>query len=461
MRYIIVGAGAVGATIGARLADVGHSVVLVARGAHYVALRDEGLRFATPTGSSLLRLPVADGPNAVSLLPGDVIVMAVKSQDTASVLAAWAGQPVSGGGTAATRVPIVCAQNGVDNERAALRVFRQVYGMSVWLPAAHLEPGSVAASGGPLSGMLHVGRYPSGVDDIVTHVGADLSGAQFLAPVVPDVMRWKYAKLLDNAGNALEALTGRIVSDEQISLARRAAAEGAAVLDAAGIEYASRAEQAERRGDLVQHLPVDGQRRGGGSSWQSLERRTGSIEADYLNGEIVLLGRLHGVPTPVNEVLQRLANDFARSGRPAGSLPVEELTAQIDATTSATVASVDPFARLLQLHSAEVRDLAEKARALVHKVVPDAAEEFDESAEMLAFTYQPGTYTGLIAAIVPQKRYVNIMLSKGAELVEMDESGLLEGTGKVARHIKVRSADRLDDPAVRTLIAEAAARTRH
>ena len=50
------------------------------------------------------------------------------------------------------------------------------------------------------------------------------------------------------------------------------------------------------------------QSRPGASSWQSLARGTGSIEADYLNGEIVLLGRLHGVATPVNAALQRLAN---------------------------------------------------------------------------------------------------------------------------------------------------------
>ena len=60
---------------------------------------------------------------------------------------------------------------------------------------------------------------------------------------------------------------------------------------------------------------VAGLTRGGGSSWQSLVRGTGSIEADYLNGEMCLLGRLHGVPTPVNELLQRRAN-AAAAARP-------------------------------------------------------------------------------------------------------------------------------------------------
>jgi 2-dehydropantoate 2-reductase len=53
------------------------------------------------------------------------------------------------------------------------------------------------------------------------------------------------------------------------------------------------------------------------------------VEVDLLNGEIVLLGRLHGVPTPVNELLQRVANDLARRGAPPGSVPVAELEAQL------------------------------------------------------------------------------------------------------------------------------------
>jgi 2-dehydropantoate 2-reductase len=56
---------------------------------------------------------------------------------------------------------------------------------------------------------------------------------------------------------------------------------------------------------------------------------------DLLNGEIVLLGRLHGVPTPVNEVLQRAANDLARRGGAPGSIPIEELEAEVDAQVAA------------------------------------------------------------------------------------------------------------------------------
>jgi 2-dehydropantoate 2-reductase len=85
------------------------------------------------------------------------------------------------------------------------------------------------------------------------------------------------------------------------------------------------------RGDRVRIQPVNGSPRGGGSSWQSLTRGTGSIEADYLNGEIVLLGREHGVPTPVNEVLQRLANQAARERQAPGSTGPSEVMALIGA----------------------------------------------------------------------------------------------------------------------------------
>lgn len=122
-------------------------------------------------------------------------------------------------------------------------------------------------------------------------------------------------------------------------------------------------------------------------------------------------------------------------------------------------ATDEAFSQLLESYSSEVRELATKSRALIQEVVPDAAEEVDATAKILGFTFIPGTYKGLIVAISPQKNWVNIMFSKGVELMELDTAGLLEGTGKVARHIKVRDAERLAQPEMRALIAAAAART--
>ena len=75
--------------------------------------------------------------------------------------------------------------------------------------------------------------------------------------------------------------------------------------------------------------PVAGRERGGGSSWQSLRRATGSIETDYLNGEVVRLGRLHGVPTPANALLQATARRLAATGGEPGSVPAADLLARL------------------------------------------------------------------------------------------------------------------------------------
>jgi 2-dehydropantoate 2-reductase len=326
-RYIIIGAGAVGGTIGARLFEAGHEVVLVARGAHLAALRDRGLRLLSPEAPGrTVPVPAVAGPRELTAQPDDVLVLATKTQHSAAALEPWIGY----GHAEAEQVPILLAQNGVANERLALRRFARVYGVGVWLPATHLEPGVVEARGVPLSGILHLGRYPRGADAFIEGVAEDLEKSGFRAPVGDAVMRWKYTKLLSNLANAIEALTGRLESDEAQDLARRARVEATEAFAAAGIEYASDEEQAGYRGLLRIEPVIDGVAQTGGSSWQSLARRSGSVEADYLNGEIVLLGRLHGVPTPINATLQRLAGTAAREGHAPGALSVAELAALLE-----------------------------------------------------------------------------------------------------------------------------------
>ncbi|GAA3738919.1 ketopantoate reductase family protein [Micromonospora maritima] len=322
MRYVIIGAGAVGGTIGVLLGEAGRDVTLVARGAHLDAVRERGLTLRTPERTVTGRLSTAAGPDGAPLPADTVLVLTVKSQDTVAALSAWADAPVEGGGTAAERLPVLLAQNGVANEPAALRLFARVHPVCVWLPATHLEPGVVVANGHPHPGMLHLGRYPSGADDTSRAVAADLTAAGFVAPVRDDVMRWKYGKLLVNLGNGLQALLGRDIPE---SLSARVRAEGEAALAAAGIPHTSRDEEATERGDLVAYRPVDGEDRAGGSTWQSLARGAGSVETDHINGEIVLLGRLHGVPTPVNAAVQVAIRRAVRDRIPAGGFPLAEL----------------------------------------------------------------------------------------------------------------------------------------
>lgn len=313
-RWVVLGAGAIGGTIGGRLAQGGAEVAFVARGAHGAALAD-GLVFRDPDGEVRLAVPTVFTPAEIGWRDGDVAILATKTQDALPAIEALAA--------AAPATPVVCATNGVEAERLALRRFEAVHGMCVMLPAAHLAPGIVEASSAPCSGVLDVGLATGGTDDVDHDLAAALRAGAFVADAEPDVMRRKRTKLLLNLANVLDAACGRRHGTGEII--RAAKAEGVAVFDAAGLTYASDEEDLARRGDHIQPRPVGGAERGGGSTWQSLARGLASTEADYLNGEIVLLGRQHGVATPVNAGLQRLARHLVATGASPGAMPVDEL----------------------------------------------------------------------------------------------------------------------------------------
>jgi 2-dehydropantoate 2-reductase len=320
MRFVIYGAGGIGGVLGGRLFEHGHDVVLIARGAHGDAIRQRGLVVESAESTVTLRIETVARPDDIAWKDGDVVLLSMKSQDTAGALAALVDLVPS-------TTPIVCVQNGVANERAALRVFSNVYGVCVMCPTSYLEAGVVQAYSSPTTGIMDIGRYPTGVDPVAVEVAAAFSASTYLADARPDIMRAKYQKLLMNLGNAIEATCGPSARGGE--LATRAKAEGVAALGAAGIDVASDEEDTVRRGDHLQLHPVGGERRGGGSTWQSFARGVRAVETDYLNGEIVLLGREHGVPAPVNALLQQLARELAHSGAPPASLSVEEVMARL------------------------------------------------------------------------------------------------------------------------------------
>jgi 2-dehydropantoate 2-reductase len=152
MRYVIYGAGAIGGGIGGKLKKAGREVVLIARGAHLETLQRDGLTLRTPEGSSTTKVQAVGHPSEIDWRGDEVVVLTMKSQDTQTALEALRD--------AAGDVPVVCAQNGVANERMAARMFSRVYGTVVWMPATHLTPGEVIVHSGPKAGLLDTGRYP-------------------------------------------------------------------------------------------------------------------------------------------------------------------------------------------------------------------------------------------------------------------------------------------------------------
>jgi 2-dehydropantoate 2-reductase len=319
-RFVVYGAGAVGGVIAARLHLGGVDVQVVARGPHLDAVRTRGLRLVTPHEETVV--PVRAGARLADLDVGDdtAVLVAVKSHQTAAVMRDVAASSPPG-------VMLVSAQNGVANEATLARGRRHVVGMCVMLPSSHLEPGVVVQASSNLPGLLDVGCYASGTDERAESVAAGLRRGGFESVVRPDIMAWKHRKLILNLGNAAQAALAQ--DDDRDRLTELARGEGERVLAAAGIPVVSEEEDDDRRGGLLDTSSMPA--RGGGSTWQSLRRRTGDVEADYLNGEISLLGRLHGVPTPVNDLLRDAAWRLAAVGAEPGSLSAADLLKELDA----------------------------------------------------------------------------------------------------------------------------------
>jgi 2-dehydropantoate 2-reductase len=329
MRYVILGAGAIGATIGGRLAEAGCDVALVGRGDHAAAVKRDGLVLAMPDRVSRLAIPMLT-VDELRMRATDVLILAVKSQDTAQLLNQLTAVGTEDGACIAD-LPVLCAQNGVANEDTALRCFSRVYGVCVHLPATHLRPGVIEASGSPVSGILQLGRYPAAApDDLIQAVAADLDRSGLSSFVRADVMAWKRAKLLSNLANALQVLCvggfgsrasadgtrGEVVARLRTEASACFVAAGWTVTDASTYRAATAG---------FQIAPVEGHSRSGGSTWQSVERGLPTVETDFLNGEVVRLGRLYGVPTPVNGAVQARMGEITRRSRAPGTLEAADL----------------------------------------------------------------------------------------------------------------------------------------
>ena len=320
MRIIVYGAGGIGGVIGAQLFQGGMDTMLIARGDHLQCIQNNGLFYRTPHRDITLPIPAVDHPSKIEFRDNDVVILTMKSQHTEQAL----DDLRAAGGD---QIPVFCCQNGVANERMAARRFENVHAQMVYLPATLLKPGTVVTHAAATIGVLDASVYPTGNNKVVKEVTAALRDNGFSARPNPTVMRFKYGKLIMNLGNALSAISPPGEETKVIRSQLRAEAE--TCFAAAGIDCARPEEEKARRGNLMKSGSVAGQDRVAGSSWQSLARSTGNIEADFLNGEIVLLGRLHGIPTPANLTLQRLANHLASSGGQPRSIPLAEIQRQI------------------------------------------------------------------------------------------------------------------------------------
>lgn len=316
MRIIIYGVGAVGGAAAAALIENGQEVIGIARGAQLAAIRTDGLRMRSPQFDKVVQFECVSDPAEIAFHADDMILLCMKTQDTPPALEALRAAGVN-------EQPVFCLQNGVENERMALRVFPNVHGVTVMLPAGLHGPGQAVAYCEPKFGMFDIGRYPGGHDADDARLAKAFEGSMIEPFVQEDVMASKYGKLLLNLSNITQAALGRGVETEEIGEALRE--EALAAYEANGIAWMNLGKGDPRRDQFMNFGTVLGIDNAGGSTLQSLARGAGSVETDYLNGEIALLGRMAGVPTPVNAAMVRLGAKLAREGAAPASMTLDDL----------------------------------------------------------------------------------------------------------------------------------------
>jgi len=312
VRFLIIGAGAIGSLVGGRLALAGHRVTLVGRDATVSAVRRLGLRVAEAGHTSTIREIAAAASLAEAFSAGqryDLACLTVKSYDTATAAAQLA---------AATSMPpaIVTFQNGVGNEQKLIEHFgaAQVLSATITAPVEVLEPGmvSVARSG-------KVDLSPTDAGGSLLGVDQALREASFDVGLHRDFRALKWSKLLMNMiGNATCAILDwspmRVFADRQLcALEMRAVREGMEVMRSDSIRLT-------RVGSYPVHLVAPlltslpsalvqplllrtmGRARGGKtpSLHIDLRRGRGRSEVDVLNGAICRAGARLGLRVPVS-----------------------------------------------------------------------------------------------------------------------------------------------------------------
>ena len=308
LRVAVFGAGAIGAFYGARLADGGADVTLIARGRQLEALRTNGLTIVEPEGTRAYGLPATSDPAEVG--PVDVVLFTVKSYDTTAA----AGQlaPLLRDGTA-----VISLQNGIDNEdRIAAVIGREhVLGGAAYILAAVREPGVVDANGprGIVIGELTPGPPSTRVQAVVdmgTRAGLTVRAADDVR-----IALWeKYTLLV--AFSAMTATTRLPIGAIREAPAARAMLQAImtevwSVGRASGIPLAD--DLVERQMTLLtsQHAEATT------SLYHDLV--TGHrMELEALQGAAIRLGREHGVATPTIQAAYAILEPWAiRNDRPA------------------------------------------------------------------------------------------------------------------------------------------------
>ncbi|HEX5334267.1 MAG TPA: 2-dehydropantoate 2-reductase [Propionicimonas sp.] len=312
MRFLFLGAGAIGTYVGGSLAAAGHKVTYSEQPAAAAVIAEQGLRLTRDDHTAPVRDFAIFGSAAEALAggPHDVAVFALKSFDTGAAI----------DGLLATGVdlpPILSLQNGVDNEpliAAKLGADRVITGT---VTTAVSKPGIGQVVEEKRRGIGIALDHPLGVTIVGALNDAGLNGVGY-----PQAGPMKWSKLLTNlTGNATSAILDEPVStlfadrrlyEVEIAVLRECLAVMAALgfrpVDLPGTPVRALALAASRLPRFIAQ-PALTRALGGGrgdkmpSFHIDLHSGRGQTEVRFLNGAVARYGAEHGVPTPVNTLL--------------------------------------------------------------------------------------------------------------------------------------------------------------
>jgi 2-dehydropantoate 2-reductase len=307
MRIAVLGAGAIGAYVGAALARGGADVTLIARGAHLAAMRENGVRVLSPRGDFTAHPPVTDDLGAVG--DADGVVVGVKAYSLPGLApglgellapeaaAIWAqtgvpgwyveGLPGDSGGSSAVLESV--DPGGVITKSIAPE---HNIGCVVFCSTEIIEPGVIRHIEGT---RFTIGEPDGRLSERCTKISAAFKAGELKAPVESKLRDQIWLKLIGNvAFNPVTALTRATLGDlgtapEMVDLLEAVFAECAAVAGRLGISFPVSLDRRLEAGIAVGDHKT--------SMLQDLEAGK-QLELGCMTGAIVeLAGRL-GVPVP-------------------------------------------------------------------------------------------------------------------------------------------------------------------
>jgi 2-dehydropantoate 2-reductase len=295
MRFAVIGAGGVGGYFGGRLAEAGHSVVFVARGAHLEAMRRDGLRVESLAGDFVVR-PVEATDDPATAEPVDVALLGVKAWQVRE--AARAIRPL-------LRPDSVVAplQNGVEAADDAVAELggERVLGGLCKIMAFMAAPGLIRHAGVPPR--VEFGERSGGRSERVARLRAAFEQTKGVSVGTPEdiqVALWEkflFIAPVSGVGAVTRMPTGVIRSlPETRQLMETAMQEVFDLARARGVKL--REDAVARTMAFVDGLPAEAT-----ASMQRdiLEGRPSELE--YQNGAVVRLAREAKLSVPVNAFL--------------------------------------------------------------------------------------------------------------------------------------------------------------